>query len=256
MLYLSGCESITDVGMLADITTLTRLAVPPQARNIEALRALPQLQMLSFALTPAYPSNPSTTATAFWEKWGKLGWLQRLSAAGVKFTAKENEQGNWWVGVTSKDFSDCSVFQGGRIGTLQLGNTAVTDLTPLKGLPLQHLFLYHTPVTDLRPLQGMALASLHVSSTEISDLSPLRGMPLSLVRLHNCSKLTDLSPLAESKELKSLTLPPQAANIDFLRSFPKLTHLSYKEAQAGTPPFPPDKTVADFWKESDSKKAP
>ncbi|MBL9117629.1 MAG: protein kinase [Verrucomicrobiaceae bacterium] len=256
MLYLNNCESIKDVAILADMSTLTRLSVPPQARNIDALHKLPQLQMLSFSLTPAYPGHPSTTAAAFWEAWPKLEWLRRLSNAGVKFTANKNEQGLWWVGVTSSSFQDCSVFKGAPIRALQLGNTSVSDLSPLSGLPLQQLHVYNTPVTDLSPLRGMALTTLHMSGTQVTDLSPLRGMPLSLVRLHNCAKITDVSPLADAKELTTLTLPPHAVGIEFLRGFPRLTHLSFKENQTGSPPFPPDKTAVAFWKEYNAKKTP
>ncbi len=108
-----------------------------------------------------------------------------------------------------------------------------------------------TKITDLSPLKGMPLETLQLQKTKVTDLSALRGMPLTDLRLHDCTDLTDLSPLAEAKELTSLTLPAGAQNIDFLRAFPRLERISFKEdwKNGGRP----DKTAAEFWKEYDAK---
>jgi hypothetical protein len=60
--------------------------------------------------------------------------------------------------------------------------------------------------------------------------------------------VTDLSPLAECKELASLILPAQANDVESLRSRPKLTRLSFA-AKNGEP----DKTAAEFWKDYDAR---
>jgi len=78
----------------------------------------------------------------------------------------------------------------------------------------------------------MRLERLQLCATKVTDISPLRGMPLTSLRFHACPDLTDLSPLMESKELTTLTLPPKARNFEFLRPFPKLERLSFKEDQA------------------------
>jgi len=59
-----------------------------------------------------------------------------------------------------------------------LSNLPISDLTPLSGLAIGHLFLQRTKVTDLSPLRGMPLRRLDVGSTAVKDLEPLRGMPL------------------------------------------------------------------------------
>ena len=61
---------------------------------------------------------------------------------------------------------------------LNLDNTNVSDLTPLKGMPLKVLWLINTNVSDLTPLKGMPLEELDLVNTNISDLTPLKGMPL------------------------------------------------------------------------------
>ncbi len=62
---------------------------------------------------------------------------------------------------------------------------------------------------------------------DAGDLSALRGMPLKKLKLHDCPAQTDFSPLAESKELTSLTLPAGATNLEFLRALPKLERIGY-----------------------------
>ena len=59
---------------------------------------------------------------------------------------------------------------------LQGGN--VSDLTPLKSLPLTLLDLNRNPVTDLSPLAGMKLDTIKLYHSQVRDLTPLKGMPL------------------------------------------------------------------------------
>jgi Leucine-rich repeat (LRR) protein len=65
-----------------------------------------------------------------------------------------------------------------RSSNLDLCQTAVSDLGPLRGMPLRQLWIYGTPVTDLGPLKGAKLESLNIARTEVKDISVLRGMPL------------------------------------------------------------------------------
>ena len=43
-------------------------------------------------------------------------------------------------------------------------------------------YWHSTRVSDIGPLKGMPLTSLNCAQTPISDLSPLRGMPLTVPR--------------------------------------------------------------------------
>lgn len=67
---------------------------------------------------------------------------------------------------------------------LDLGETQVSDLTPLAGLSgLMALWLRPMPVSDLTPLIGLSgLQGLWLNNTSVSDLTPLSGL----------SELTDL----------------------------------------------------------------
>jgi serine/threonine protein kinase len=74
----------------------------------------------------------------------------------------------------------------------------VTDLSPLRGMPLHKLILTHCrQVKDLRPLAGMPLESLILREChEVRGLGPLRGMPLTQLDLWECRQVRDLTPLA------------------------------------------------------------
>ena len=77
---------------------------------------------------------------------------------------------------------------------LDLEDTNISDITPLKGMPLKWLDLDNTNVSDLTPLKGMSLEGLDLDNTKVSDLTPLKGMPLKWLYLDN-TKVSDLSPL-------------------------------------------------------------
>lgn len=70
----------------------------------------------------------------------------------------------------------------------------LTDLSPLKGLPIEELYIITSPISDLTPLKGMELRSINVERTQVTDLSPLQGMPLSYVNLY-FTPIADLKPL-------------------------------------------------------------
>lgn len=90
--------------------------------------------------------------------------------------------------------SDLSPLKGLPLTWLYCQNNPISDLSPLRDMPLTVLSLGVTQVSDLAPLVGMKLTVLSVNDTAVSDLSPLAGMPLSVLWCNN-SKVTDLSPL-------------------------------------------------------------
>jgi hypothetical protein len=71
---------------------------------------------------------------------------------------------------------------------------ALTDLGPLRGLPLTHLRLQHTPLKDLRPLAELPLVDLDLTATAVSDLRPLGRLRLERLVL-NSAPVADLAPL-------------------------------------------------------------
>jgi hypothetical protein len=90
--------------------------------------------------------------------------------------------------------SDLSPLKGMPLETLDLTGTKVEDLTALGGMKLEQLGLERSKVSDLSLLKGMKLTALSVRGTSVSDLSPLAGMRLTFLHCGG-SYVSDLSPL-------------------------------------------------------------
>jgi tetratricopeptide (TPR) repeat protein len=77
------------------------------------------------------------------------------------------------------------------------GVTQLTDLAPLREIPLTKLYLGRcSQLRDLGPLHGMQLKYLSLEQCpQLRDLAPLRGMPLTWLNLQRCEQLSDLTPL-------------------------------------------------------------
>ena len=91
--------------------------------------------------------------------------------------------------------SDLSPLKGLPLTALDLGRTQVRDLSPLTGMPLTSLNLHATQVQNLEPLKGLPLTTLGLQFTKVQNLEPLKDMPLSRLHLNGCDQVRDLSPL-------------------------------------------------------------
>jgi hypothetical protein len=203
---LHGCTELTDLSPLREVKTLSTLTLPPNAKDFEFLRALPNLKRLSFKEGKDF--DPSETTEQFWKSYDSQNWLHALRASGVKVDEpKRQPDGTWNVKCADPKFNDLSALRGAPISILSLTNSSVADLSDLRDLPLHTLYVGWTKVTDLRPLSALRLATLDIRADAVSDLSPLRASPLgqSLKRLQIYrTNVTDFSPLAECSNLEFL----------------------------------------------------
>ena len=78
--------------------------------------------------------------------------------------------------------------------TLEIPNAGITDLSPLKGIPLTSLSCWGNRIRKLDPLHGMPLTVLNCAGNPISTLDPLRGLPLNILRCEACG-LGTIEPL-------------------------------------------------------------
>jgi Leucine-rich repeat (LRR) protein len=252
-LQLNRCAGLTDLSPLADCQELQNLSLPPNAKDIEFLRGFPKLERLSDTEDAKNRYRPDKTAAEFWKEYDGQAWLRALRASGIEAKgARLLPDGTWDVSLDGSSMKDLTLLKGAAISVLSLNSTAVTDLTPLHGCPLTKFNLSNTQVFDLGPLKGLPIAHLVLRNTKVTDLSALRGMPLTNLYLFNSRELTDLSPLADCRELTTLTLPPGAKDIEFLRSLPKLERISFRETSTNY--SIPTQTAAEFWKEYDAQK--
>jgi len=79
------------------------------------------------------------------------------------------------------------------------GSNQISDLTPLKGKPIETLNICNSKIADISPLKGMPLKSLTLNSNQIASIEPVLGMPLNHLELTDNSRLASLSPLIQSE---------------------------------------------------------
>lgn len=76
--------------------------------------------------------------------------------------------------------------EAGRVSA-DFSYSKLTDLRPLRGIPLQYLGLYGAAVTDWSELARLDFRGLNVGGTSFTDLSLLAGKPLSSLQLYQTS---------------------------------------------------------------------
>ena len=116
----------------------------------------------------------------------------------------KNSGGVCTVDFSESGLSDLTVLKGLPINSMVLSGSKIVDLRPLIGMPLIALSLVNTGVTDLSPLKEMPLKSLEIKGGVVEDISPLKGMPLISLQLSN-TKVRSVSPL-RGMPLKTLFL--------------------------------------------------
>jgi serine/threonine protein kinase len=100
--------------------------------------------------------------------------------------------------------SDLEPLRGLKLTTIHCMRTKIVDLGPLEGMPLEDVRCQIAPIKSIAPLKGAPLKYLECHKTEVSDLEPLRGMDtLDGLNIY-ATKVTDLSPLLETPNLKTL----------------------------------------------------
>jgi len=109
------------------------------------------------------------------------------------------------LGCAGGGLSDLSPLKGMPLHVLSCGGNPIFDLSPLRGMPLSgEMSLAGCPVHDLSPLAGMRFTYLNLENTQIRDVEALKGMPLTSLCLLNC-QVSNLEPL-KGMPLTSLDL--------------------------------------------------
>jgi len=158
--------------------------------------------------------------------------------------------------------SDLSPLKGMPLTNLQCAGVPLPDLSLLQGMPLTSLDCGATGAADLSPLKGMKLTFLNCGSNpRITDLSPLTGMPLTFLDCHG-TRVADLSPLKGMKLTTLLVYGTSVTDLASLASMP-LTELRFDQTTPKnlrivrgmkTLKTINDKPAAVFWKEIDAKR--
>ena len=108
---------------------------------------------------------------------------------------------------------------GDEITNINLSGSDVSDLSPLKGLPLVTLSISECPVDDLSPLTGMPLEGLSAQDTRVADLAPLASTQLREIYLLG-SPVADLSPLAKLPITQLNVVGTKITDIEAIKQMP------------------------------------
>ena len=97
----------------------------------------------------------------------------------------------------------------GKIHTLDLSSTAVTNINALKNLGLQKLNINNTKVSDLTPLQELSLHDISMAGTRVKNLDPLKEMAsLKVFKTGNKFPKSELKKLPKGTQVKIEGLKP------------------------------------------------
>ena len=121
-----------------------------------------------------------------------LKYVNRSYTGKGRFTVREAKIVE--VSIVGCNVTDLSPLRGLPIRRVDCRRNNIRDLSPLQGLPLRELLCNANQIADLTPLKGMQLTELDCSYNQITDLTPLKGMRLDRFSCQN-NPVADLSPL-------------------------------------------------------------
>lgn len=126
-----------------------------------------------------------------------------------------------------------------RLLRLDLSESAISDLSPLKDLKLNALILNATRVKDLTPLRNVPLRELEIANTRVYNFDPLRGIPLTRLNVAN-TQFSDMSAIRD--------MPLTDLNISGTKVFDFLTLRRFQLVafQAYDTPFKDTSLLADM----------
>lgn len=138
--------------------------------------------------------------------------------------------------------TDLSPLAGVPFMALDARGLKIRDLAPLKGMPLVKLFLEDTLVDDISALKGAKLDELYLSNTKVKDLSALSGMPLTSLNLLG-TPAEDVTPL-KGLPLKMLWLnETKVADLRPIAACPLVSLTLHKTPVSDLRPLSTNKTL-------------
>lgn len=196
----TGAGYVHDLGPVVLLKDLQRLRVGYQAagarrRTLTDIRPLSGLTQLNFVelefcpylqdLTPLH-DKPIERLSLYGTPLPDLSWISKSPIRFLNVGGRETPL-------------NLSFLIGSQVGLLELNESEIDDLTPLRGLPLQYLSCATTNVADITPLRNMPLNILDITGTLVEDLTPLKTVPS--LRTLRC----DIRNQEELEFIRSLT---------------------------------------------------
>ncbi len=194
-------------------------------------------------------------------------WRHSLMEHGIDSTKLSFNGSKLEFGLV--DGHDLRPLTGIPLNRLYFVGSPVTNLTPLVGMPLEHINLHASPklkdlsplselplnslildrctgILDLSPLKNLKLRELDLNDMLIADLAPIGQMKVTFLRLENCRQIATLKPLLGNTSIETLVVHTDVPDIEVIRSLPNLKKVGFTSAKLKTP--------EQFWEEYDLKK--
>jgi serine/threonine protein kinase/Leucine-rich repeat (LRR) protein len=145
-----------------------------------------------------------------------------------------------------RDIMPLRAFVG--LKTLKCLDSPLSDLSPLKDMPLTEIWCIGTEVSDLSQIKDMKLISLRVGRSHVRDLLPLKSMPLKILAIHD-TPVTDVTPL-QDLPLEDIRLTPNniTRGLDILRAMKSLKTIGLSDTADKAWP------AAEFWERYDKEE--
>ena len=131
-------------------------------------------------------------------------WQALFEKRGMKQRIETNDDETLNVDFSRVPQPSMHKLTGAPVVAINLDDTKIFDIAPLKPFPLRRLSLNRTGVINLDPIAEMPLRFLSIEGTRVNDLSALAKVPLETLRMAD-TRISDLSVLA-GKKLDDLVL--------------------------------------------------
>jgi len=258
LMHIDG-DVVPDLTPIHHCATLERISLPSAISDLAFLTTFPKLQQVEWH--KGQGKDVWLPTSEFLAMYGPevpeiKAARAALASAGLRdvpiWRIHVDADHQLQLDLENTPIKDIAPLRGLPVKRLNLNGTEVVDLEPLRGMPLQELNLTKLKVRSIDALRGMPLRQLNLAHTLVSDLEPLRGMPLVALQIPG-AKVNDVGILADIPSLEEINLPKdKVANLERLRTLPNLRYLS---SAWNVDTNQPAHTAAEFWKAYDADKA-
>jgi len=203
VLFLASCKPTSYEGIFLNETDYNNDTV--KKNDVEIKRLWPEVKKELISL------NPQWNKKSEFIRYKDSGDIIGLDLSN-RFLKHENNKTT--IITEEAELTDISPLKKLPLIRLNLDGASVKDISPLSNMKLECLAISNTKVIDLSPLRNMPLTELYISNTAISDISPLKDAPLKVLYMHD-TKVQDISPLAGKniKFLNMLNTPAESVKV-------------------------------------------
>lgn len=120
-------------------------------------------------------------------------YLARVHSSDITFDAFKQAMDNAYPKLDLSRRIKKTVLKGRYF--IDFSNLEVNDLSPLKGWKLEGLWLQNTELTNYTILKDLDFTRISIEDPDLESIDFLAGKQLTEVRLDDCPKVTDISPL-------------------------------------------------------------